>query len=258
MKLRPTLLFLFAAGILMFVFRYEIMYALQKQRLSELQCLSREPKSIDLPLEPQPPCSKFWVHRVNSLQRLERVINDFNGVECDVVFDSSQNKLFVYHPPAGADTTTLEHFLQRLSADNKYLWIDVKSFSDHHLSQLTAHLEALDHKYHFSSKAIIETSSVWLANYLAHKRFRVSFLVPAELLNSGALPADAVLPNESVQFVSQEDVYVNQLKRMFPKKKLLVWSLSIQNFASRTKLKQLANDSAVFAILINIKTRHYR
>jgi hypothetical protein len=257
MKSRLTLLFLFAAGVFIFVFRYELMYALQKARLSGLQCLSAESIHIDIPVEPQASCSKLWVHRVNSIERLEAVIDDFNGVECDVVFDSSKNKLFVHHPPAAADTTTLEHYLQRLSGD-KYLWIDVKSFSEHHLAQLTEHLEALEEMYRFKQYSIIETSSVWLANYLAHKRFRVSFLVPAEQLKSAAFPAGGVVPNESVQFVSQEDVYVNQLKRMFPNKKLLVWSLSIQNFASRTKLKHLANDTAVFAILINIKTRHYR
>jgi len=43
--------------------------------------------------------SRIWAHRVDSLAKLLEAKRYFSGVELDVVFDATENRFFVRHPP---------------------------------------------------------------------------------------------------------------------------------------------------------------
>jgi hypothetical protein len=253
-KIIPWAISFFLCMVLCWQFRYELLFFFQYKRIQSIGCTSGNGTVS--------PCrGKFWVHRVNSLERFKVLSDKFGGFEADIVFDDKKNCFWVCHPPlAGESVLSLKSFLEEVVFNRgKNCWLDTRFVNGGNVANATLVLEALDKRFHIKDKIILELYDPVAADYLAHRGFTVSMNIPAQILSdtSGLNNWKRNLSPE-IHFVSQADTFVGQLKKEFPGRKILTWSLSFENYIDRSRLVSLAKDSAVAVILLNIKSRYYK
>src|SRR5690242_2451643 len=68
---------------------------------------------------------RLWPHRVNSLQRLRYLYDEFAGFECDIIFIASNGTLTIGHDQPGDET--FGDYLHIDSSRKKLFWLDVKN-----------------------------------------------------------------------------------------------------------------------------------
>ena len=123
-------LLLFVVLLLMVAYwRNELLYVLQINRLNTLSAQQRQ---------------KIWVHRVNSLERMHWVKDDFKGIEFDVYFDVKKKEFTVAHPPEDTAGPSLSAFFRELCYTNLFGWVDVKALKKEDLQEALAALEKLN------------------------------------------------------------------------------------------------------------------
>jgi hypothetical protein len=247
--------------IILFLLRHKVLFSFQKIRLQQLGCAGKDRLLQQQALGSLTPCQKLWVHRVNSLERLNDVKDDFAGVEADVVYDDVSKEFRVHHPPALAGKLTSGDYFRILSGQHKFLWLDVKGLGEDQFIDALESFEKSEAQYKISKWVVIESSEMKFANLLALKGFITSYLVPVELLENERQKKSFTMKNElspDVRFVSGEDTYIDQLKASFPDQKILLWAISFKNYVQMAHLNSLINDTTVNAVLINIKTSNYK
>lgn len=225
--------------ILLIVFRYEVIYNLQLLRLKGFNDQER---------------SKLWVHRVNSIERLNWVKNDFGGVEIDVVFNPDMKAFEVYHPPAAPSRLFLSSFAREMQGTDLKVWVDVKGLEPENLQAAIRSVIQLKEEFSIVNNFIFE---------LYDHRFLLAF-EKAELpvllnysasLNSGLRTE----PDPTGSHAVSEDVrYIDHLKKNFPTASYYIWKLNWDALLDRSPLTALTDDPQVAVVLINIKTPHYQ
>src|SRR5688572_2490708 len=116
-----SLLFILLILSLGYAFRYPLIRWFQYNRLQSLDCY----KPMDG--EGTSCMDRIWVHRVNSIERLNILKDKFSGFETDVVYDDSIHSYWVYHPPRPeGEQLTLGEFMQHVNPKTKNLWLDTR------------------------------------------------------------------------------------------------------------------------------------
>lgn len=255
---KRVLVVLAIAGLLVTVFRYPLLFAFQRLRLSQLACGTEQRLAPDTPIGDLSSCQKLWVHRVNSMERLETVQDYFGGFETDLVFDRAANTCRIVHPPAPAGPLTADVYFRWLQgAPGKKLWLDVKAVDRADVEAIVLYFQQSDSLYAIRDRVIIESSVPALVNRLAAKGFIVSYLVPYEYLD-GKIPDTVAGLWPEVRFVSQEDRHIPVLKKLYPGKPIITWALDFDNYFSFSHLQSLLADPSIAVVLINVKSRHYK
>jgi hypothetical protein len=247
--------------VLLFVFRLNALFALQRMRLSQLGCPAKNRISLSAPLDQLPVCEKLWAHRVDSYERFLYLKDHFSGLETDVVFDAAINNFRIYHPPAPPSGLLLDVYFKELKAGNKGLWIDVKGVDTAAYEQAVDYLETCDRLYNIKKYVIVEASATRFINLLAQRGFVTSYLVPWEYLQR-EIPArvtDSVAQQllPAVKFISQEDRYLPALRSRFHNRKIITWAISFNNYFNLDHFKSLINDTSISVVLINCKSSGY-
>lgn len=133
-------------------------------------------------------------HRNNSELALMEAMQIFEGAEMDVVFDHASSRFQIYHGPAASTGYTLERALEIASVKPDFLfWFDWKNASKENLSDALGELERLDAKFHFRSRAWVETGPDFVepeGRLLANGGFRHSFYLPPDRIADQACRAD--------------------------------------------------------------------
>lgn len=252
------------AAAVLFFFRDQLLLGFQLWRLESLDCtkpVGDEFRNADRTV----PCPKFWAHRVNSMERFNKLGSFFAGMETDVVFDAATGTFDVHHPPAGPSGLLVDSFFASLSGTALRLWIDLKDLPAGEMSAALEAFAAYDRQYGIRENIVVESSLPEFVNALAEKGFRTSFLVPPVYLgeeNNRNRGEDSQPPppplSPRVAYVSQDASYLERLKELYPGRKIITWSLAFYNYIDRNALRSLASDTAVEVILLNVKTRPYR
>jgi hypothetical protein len=242
MKNKSYRLFILLLFILSgWVFRNNLLYFFQTQRLKNM-----------------PHKEKLWAHRVNSIPRLEKVAGDFAGVEADLVFDDSINAFRVYHPPSEEKNLLLVEWLKVFKPKNKKTWFDVKVLNTADTLKALVHLDELTKIYKLKDNVFFELYDMDAANFFAAKGYTVSMNISKQVLDDKT-KIDPLKKNmlPTIRYVSQEDIYTEQLKKHFPDKQILTWAIAFNHTINREYLRQLLNDPQIAVVLINIKSNHY-
>jgi hypothetical protein len=240
-------------GILLFitvawVFRYDGMLWFQYMRLKSIACSEETSNTCR---------DKIWAHRVNAMERLQKLEPHFAGFEIDVVYDSTRNSLLVYHPPFEGRVILLESFLKKIAASNKKSWLDLRYVSGSNVEKVQGLLAEMEKKWHFMNFTVIEVYDTAAANYLAKKGYQMAINVPVYGLHSERdwiEFASSVSPQ--VKYVSQEDTFFPQLKLYFPGKRIILWAVAFKNYFWLDHLEKLVNEKVVEVVLVNVKSRY--
>lgn len=245
-------------GSVLFVFSNDILFAFQRQRLKKLGCsISNIPVQWKAGITVHG-CEKFWVHRVDSYERLLKLNPYFAGLETDIVFDTSLKKFRVYHPPVPPGDLFAERYFDFNKTAGKQLWLDVKDLDPGSFPEAKRFFENADSLYHLKKNVIIESSQIDFVNELSLLGFTVSYLVSPEMLDGNEIDKVSLKLLPAVKFVSQEDKYVERLKKKFPGKQIITWAISFNNYFDLSHFRTLLADSSVAVVLINIKSNGYR
>lgn len=174
--------------------------------------------------------SKIWVHRVNSIEKLEFIDDDFVGVELDVVYNNDLDVLDIYHPPEKSKNLFLKTYLEKDNKRHKY-WLDFKNFSKKDQDKVISKLNSLVKTFQLNKSNIIveSTNSKLLPKFSTHN-YITSYYLPANLLrlNKDELKEKTKIIRDNIHnnptnFVSANyrDYYI--IKKEFPDKDIITW-----------------------------------
>jgi hypothetical protein len=254
-KLFIILLILIIATI-GWIYRYELLFRFQYSRLKGLSCQNGKADFIN-----DSCLNKLWVHRVDTKERYQILKNKFAGYETDIVWDSWKRHFSVYHPPLEGKPIRLERFLSAVDTKNSMFWLDTRETPAADTLSILKNLDSLDHLFKIKMNAVIELYDTAVANYLAEHGYWIALNIHPEWI-SAYKEADwqKLKANMSpkISFISQEDIHVPFLKRQFPGKDIITWSIAFKNYFERSHLRELVKDDKVKIILVNIKSRYHK
>lgn len=223
---------------LIYIFRFDFIFFVQNRMYKQL-----------------PNQHKIWVHRVNSLERLDHLQTKFDGLETDIFFDTSRNEFIINHPPSSIKNLSLRLWNDQLQVHKK-VWFDIKL-----LDTLNVHaaLVALDKVEINKAQCIFECYDLYTATAFLQRGYRTALNIDTIYIRATNLDKKkfiSTVPDE-IEYVSQEDLYIDSLKLMFPNKKIITWSTSFYHIFNDNRLKIFLNDPRVEIVLVNVKSKGY-
>lgn len=129
---------------------------------------------------------KLWLHRTNSLEKMEEKEARFPNYEIDLVYREKTGTFDVTHD---ADTTfhlSLDAYLHSIKTDSDSVWLDIKNLNEHNMKAARNRLEQLCQKYAIPRRHfIVETRNLNALAYFTQAGFYTSYYVdfpkPSEL-----------------------------------------------------------------------------
>ena len=175
--------------------------------------------------------TKLWAHRVNSIQKLNIVLNNFDGFELDVVYDLDKNIFDVNHPPAKSINLILDNYLSSIDSINNYkLWIDFKNLNSKTKLNALNRLNfiAATHKIN-PINIIVESDNLTDLYEFKNAGYQISFYLPS-LHNLKSENLEQTITNINDQLKKNNNIYISSncidyqiMKEKFPKQKKLLW-----------------------------------
>jgi hypothetical protein len=260
----PWIIFLGFSGIVIFLFRYELINSFQRQILNSIRKKAIVSNHFFIPGNVSPNhliyslkgLDRIWPHRVNSLRRLKYLYNSFAGFECDVRFDVTSSHLYVAHDPEDLSTLVFTDYLLQEGKDHKLFWLDVKNLQSFNTIAFCGLLERLDKRFFIKNRIIIESPNFEALEQVREQGWLTSYYMPSEnVALDYHLPA--ILQDEP-GLISQDISMHDFMTKNFPGKKQLIWDIRFWDCMSRKTLLKNANDTTVLVFLINVKSPGYR
>lgn len=212
---------------------------------------------------------KMWVHRTNSIEKLNEVKNDFYGVELDVEYLDSLDRFDVNHPPVISIGLSLNKYLGSGSENkNLHYWFDFKNLNTNNQQKSLKKILSICSNYHVNpSNIIVENGDLSLLVGFQQKGFLVSYylnwpglytLSDTEFDSELKKIRTSLAINKFPCFISSDYRDYEILKRYFPNNEKLLWlddnfsqTKSIKN---RLKLIKMLNDEKVKVMLVKHKS----
>ena len=128
---------------------------------------------------------KLWLHRCNSIEKMEEQEKRFENIEVDLVYRGNG----IFDVTHDADTTFGLHinpYLKEIAKDKDHMWLDIKNITDDNCQNLREDLDSLCDIYHVNKNQLIIESSNWeaLGDFTRddyYTSFYVSFEKPSHL-----------------------------------------------------------------------------
>ncbi|MBL4667660.1 MAG: hypothetical protein JKY30_00135 [Flavobacteriales bacterium] len=175
---------------------------------------------------------KIWVHRVNSIEKLEEVKKDFFGVEVDVVFLESLNVFDVTHPPEPSISLNLLTYLNFCKLNQIHVWLDFKNLNERNAEESLARLNSICSELSLNKENfIIESTNYKSINLFENNGYEISYYLPwpglfqlkgDSLLNMLSEIESNIEKNNLNQISSNYHDY-QIMKKRFPAKSKLFW-----------------------------------
>jgi hypothetical protein len=200
---------------------------------------------------------KIWVHRVNSLVKIDEIINEYSGLELDLVWTGKE--FDVNHPPATSIGLSLDKYLEHnKEIASKGIWLDFKNLNRKNQFKSASHLDSLL-KIHS-----IPPKNVYVESYFPEflKAFhkigvKTSYYLPGGLhkLKGDSLKNQLSIIKQKLR--KNEDVYISApfvdyyiMQQYFPDRKKLLWHLGgIYGPGTRWKIYRALTDPNVEVLL---------
>ncbi len=126
---------------------------------------------------------KCWLHRTNSVEKLQELSSKYKGVEIDVFFDKEKLEFYVGHDLEKEMEISLEQMLERIDK-NKKIWLDIKNLNITNYVELLKKLNELLKKYDLDkNNFILEGDKYELLSFYKKEGFYVSYYDKFELEN---------------------------------------------------------------------------
>lgn len=212
---------------------------------------------------------KSWVHRVNSIEKMKLVANNFTGIEIDVVFNENEGFFDVNHPPVKSIHLPLKTLISNDNNNLKY-WIDFKNLS---LSNSEASLNRLEEITNLlkinKNRFIIESRNPEYLKIFSEKGYVTSYYLPSNLTENKQLLNIVKTKNKNYKttFISSDLKQYKTITNNFPNEKILTWLYSYKQELSFNPLKvfkksksfyqkyRVLSNKKISVILFSLKTK---
>ncbi len=128
-----------------------------------------------------PISEKFWLHRSNSLEKIEELSDKYNGIELDIIFYSKENNFDVSHDSNERIDYPLNSFFEFLSNTEDKIWLDFKNLN---INNAIESLNLLDHLLNRNnidkSRIVIESHDYKALKYFKDNGYYTSFYCPVD------------------------------------------------------------------------------
>ncbi|HXB05641.1 MAG TPA: hypothetical protein VNW04_00955 [Puia sp.] len=254
-RVLPSILVLLAGG-LVFLYRYPILNTVQQQILRGIgdraivdnRRLLRDLSYSHHRLYQLRGIQRIWPHRVNSLQRLKYLYDEFAGFECDIRFMANTGTLGIGHDkPEG---NLFDDYLRLDSERKKLFWLDIKNVDRDNLDAFCKTLETLENRSGIRDRVILECYDTLAARRLAG----LGYLTAVNILTKGLRE----MPQGAVTLITGETKLHDSIAGAFPHSQQLNWDIPFRHGMSRDNLLRQANDTSLLICLINVKSPGYR
>jgi hypothetical protein len=198
---------------------------------------------------------KILVHRVNSVEKLLEVKDNYAGVEFDVMYDSVSNFLDVNHPPAPSIQLDISDYLSNSSSSKGTIyWIDFKNISalnkDISLLKLNKIAEDLNIP---KNRIIIETTLPKFIKGFKKEGYLTSYYLPPYLhtqekdsLAYYIAEIEVTSKKYATDYISFNYKDYSIIKEYFPNTKKLSWFTGEVSF-----IKKLPSKGMLYTILLD-------
>ncbi len=200
---------------------------------------------------------KIWVHRVNSLEKLEEVKSKFSGVELDVVWE--ENHFDVNHPPAKSINLSLTEYLYSVKRNDLGIWLDFKNLDSSNTLEALKKMDYLVKKFRLEKKnIIIESPEPKFLDLFKENGYLTSYYLPfgASSYENDELQKfvekvrkkSTNYPTNYFSATLGEYVYI---KDLFPEQKLLLWHLGgFETAKNKRRIYKALLDKNVKVVLL--------
>lgn len=208
----------------------------------------------------------FYAHRVNSLFKLNELINqNVRNFELDIVYDANNGGLLVNHNIIDDMDMLLpfSDFLYHAGGYIDNIWLDIKNLNKDNVNNILSELEFLNSTFKIKKKALIESQSYDLLNIFYSKGWDTSmYLYPDEEDFDGYFNMiSKVINNNRVQNISYSSGYYEIVQeKLIPKLtrdvKQLTWDLNIEYKDSNLfeKIEKYQNvDEFIFPLITHFE-----
>lgn len=208
---------------------------------------------------------KVWVHRVNSIEKLEEVSTLFKGVELDVVFLDTSGTFDVNHPPAKSVDLSLFTYLSSIKGvSSHYFWLDFKNLTPINKTSSLKQLDSIRGVLNLKKQQfIIESRTPENLDVFIHNGYKTSYYLPGGLYQ---LPAEELektiktvkhwLAIHKTSYISADFDHYSIMKGYFSKQNMLTWPYKYDQevyYNPITLLKSLKSVYYKFRVLSNEK-----
>lgn len=212
---------------------------------------------------------KIWVHRTNSIEKLNEVKNKFFGVELDVEYVDTTNIFDVNHPPAKSIGLSLFQYLNSCKENkNLHFWLDYKNLNANNKQKSLIRLLSICSNLKINpSNIIVENGDLSLLRDFQQKGFLVSyylnwpglFTLPDEEFDTELKKISTNIEmNKFPFYISSDYRDYKILKKYFPNNSKLLWLdgqfLKNLSFSNRLELLEMLKDENVKVVLFKYKS----
>lgn len=175
---------------------------------------------------------KILVHRVNSIEKLNAVKNNFNGVELDLMYDKKENLFDINHPPAKSINLNLSDYLAHSkSLKNLIYWFDFKNIDSSNTNKSLYELNRITAKLNIPrNHIIIESSFPELITNFKKAGYNTSYYLPPFLyskskdsLNYYINQIELKTKNYPTDYISFDYLNFPIISNRFPHIKKISW-----------------------------------
>jgi len=122
---------------------------------------------------------KIWAHRINSVERLQKSLVYFEGVELDLVYVERENYLDVNHPPVESIQLRFREYFDKIGDQQPYLWLDIKNLKEGNAHLIFERLrQILSAKDYPINKVLIESRYPESLDIFTKAGFMTSYYLP--------------------------------------------------------------------------------
>ncbi|MEO7977152.1 hypothetical protein [Flavobacterium sp.] len=175
---------------------------------------------------------KVLVHRVNSIEKLNAVKNNFHGVELDLIYDKKENLFDINHPPAQSINLNLNDYLAHSkSLKNLIYWLDFKNIDSSNTNKSLYELNRIIAKLNIPrNHIIIESSFPELITNFKKAGYKTSYYLPPFLyskskdsLNYYIDQIELKTKNYPTDYISFDYLNFPIISNKFPHLKKISW-----------------------------------
>lgn len=121
---------------------------------------------------------KIWLHRCNSIEKLQEKHRLYPNIEVDVIFREDQ-KFDVTHDIDTSFGLNLDSYFSYFEKERGKMWLDIKNLNPDNAANMLAVMNGLTEHYHVDKERLIIESSCWEAlDTLTRGGYYTSFYVP--------------------------------------------------------------------------------
>ncbi len=104
---------------------------------------------------------KLWLHRVNSLEKMQEKKEIYPNIETDIVYRSEGERRFdITHETDTTFHLYLEDYLPYLAKGKQRMWLDIKNITAENHQSMLARLDSLISRHHIAKNRFIVESPI--------------------------------------------------------------------------------------------------